>query len=298
MRGIALLPMVLAAASCRTTDGPRARLAAGEPGGFFWEFSGLLAAAADRSKIASLEPIQTGGSVENLQMLQSGRAELAMSLGDIAQDLAAADDLTAIGRVYENYFQVAVRNDSPVRTPEQLAGRVVNIGAPGSGATTLSGRVLDTVGISGQVRRVEQPMRSAAAQLAAGEVDAAMWAGGLPTPAFADVAAEFRLLDLGPVVATLRQRYGTIYEPVSVPANVYGSHPAVTTVGVANLLLARRGVADPLVAGMVDVLLDDPSSLVPAQAIGSQFLDAQSLIQTGTVALHRGAAAEYRRRHG
>lgn len=141
-------------------------------------------------------------------------------------------------------------------------------------------------------------MRSAAAQLAAGEVDAAMWAGGLPTPAFADAEADIRLLDLGPVVATLRQRYGTIYEPVSVPANVYGSHPAVTTVGVANLLLARRDVPDTLAAGMVDVLLDDPSSLVPAQAIGSQFLDAQSLIQTGTVPLHPGAAAEYRRRHG
>ena len=57
-------------------------------------------------------------------------------------------------------------------------------------------------------------------------------------------------------------------------------------------------VADGVAAAMVDLLLDDSSALVPAQAIGSQFLDAQSLIQTGPVALHPGAAAEYRRRHG
>ena len=137
-----------------------------------------------------------------------------------------------------------------------------------------------------------------AAALGAGTVDAVMWAGGLPTPALAEAAVDLRLLDLAAAVDALRRTYGTIYEPVSVPANVYGRHPAVITLGVANLLLASRDLADPVVAAMVDLLLDDPSALVPAQAIGSQFLDAQSLIQTGTIALHPGAAAEYRRRHG
>lgn len=300
LRGIATLTAVLAATSCGTGDRAPVRLAAGEPGGFFWEFSGLLAAAADRSSVARLEPLRSGGSAENLELLGAGRADLAMSLGDTAQDSPAARDLTAIGRVYENYFQVAVRDDSSITSPAELADRVVSIGAPGSGATTLSERVLAAAGLSGPdaVRRVQQPMRSAAAALGAGSVDAVMWAGGLPTPAFSEVAVAIRLLDLTAAVDTLRQKYGTTYEPVSVPANVYGRHPAVITVGVANLLLARRDVADPVIAAMVDLLLDDPSALVPAQAVGSQFLDAQSLIQTGTIELHPGAAAEYRRRHG
>lgn len=300
LRGIATLTAVLAATSCGTGDRTPVRLAAGEPGGFFWEFSGLLAAAADRSGVARLEPLRSGGSAENLELLGAGRADLAMSLGDTAQDSPAAQDLTAIGRVYENYFQVAVRDDSSITSPTELADRVVSIGAPGSGATTLSERVLAAAGLSGPdaVRRVQQPMRSAAAALGSGSVDAVMWAGGLPTPAFSEVAVAIRLLDLTAAVDTLRQKYGTTYEPVSVPANVYGRHPAVITVGVANLLLARRDVADPVIAAMVDLLLDDPSALVPAQAVGSQFLDAQSLIQTGTIELHPGAAAEYRRRHG
>ncbi|WP_235065533.1 TAXI family TRAP transporter solute-binding subunit [Mycolicibacterium iranicum] len=298
LRGIALLSSAVIASSCRSADRPAVRLAAGEQGGFFWEFSGLLAAAADRSGVSRLTPLQTGGSVENLEMLRSGDADLAMSLADIIP--AAADDLTAIGRVYENYFQIAVRDDSPIVSVEQLAGRAVSVGAPGSGATMLSERVLATVELSGTeaLRRVERPMRGAATELAEGLIDAAMWAGGLPTPAFADLPVGIRLLDLSTVVDALRSRYGTAYEAVSVPAGVYGPHPGVTTVGVANLLLARRDVADPVVAGIVDLLLDDPASLVPAQAIGSQFLDAQSLIQTGSVQLHPGATSEYRRRHG
>ncbi|WP_234813815.1 TAXI family TRAP transporter solute-binding subunit [Mycolicibacterium iranicum] len=298
LRGIALLSSAVIASSCRNADRPAVRLAAGEQGGFFWEFSGLLAAAADRAGVSRLTPLQTGGSVENLEMLRSGDADLAMSLADIIP--AAADDLTAIGRVYENYFQIAVRDDSPIVSVEQLAGRAVSVGAPGSGATMLSERVLATVELSGTeaLRRVERPMRGAATELAEGLIDAAMWAGGLPTPAFADLPVGIRLLDLTTVVDALRLRYGTAYEAVSVPAGVYGPHPGVTTVGVANLLLARRDVADPVVAGIVDLLLDDPASLVPAQAIGSQFLDAQSLIQTGSVQLHPGATSEYRRRHG
>lgn len=298
LRGIALLSSAVIASSCRNADRPAVRLAAGEQGGFFWEFSGLLAAAADRAGVSRLTPLQTGGSVENLEMLRSGDADLAMSLADIIP--AAADDLTAIGRVYENYFQIAVRDDSPIVSVEQLAGRAVSVGAPGSGATMLSERVLATVELSGTeaLRRVERPMRGAATELAEGLIDAAMWAGGLPTPAFADLPVGIRLLDLTTVVDALRLRYGTAYEAVSVPAGVYGPHPGVTTVGVANLLLARRDVADPVVAGIVDLLLDDPASLVPAQAIGSQFLDAQSLIQTGSVQVHPGATSEYRRRHG
>ncbi len=300
LRGLAALSAVWGAAACGTGDRAPVRLAAGEPGGFFWEFSGLLAAAADRSGTARLEPLRSGGSAENLEMLRAGRADLAMSLSDTARDSPGAENLRAVGRVYENYFQVAVRRDGTVGSLSDLAGRTVSVGAPGSGATTLSERVLATAGLSGPdaVRRVRQPMRDAAVALADGSVDAVMWAGGVPTPAFADAVDDIRLLDLTAAVNTLRQRYGTTYEPVPVPAGAYGRHPAVTTVGVANLLLAHRDVDDKVVAAVVDLLLDDPSALVPDQAIGSQFLDAQSLIQTGAVALHPGAVAEYRRRHG
>ncbi|MDZ7883097.1 MAG: TAXI family TRAP transporter solute-binding subunit [Mycobacterium sp.] len=286
-------------AACGSGDKAPVRLAAGEPGGLRRVSPGLLAAAADRAGGVRLEPVVTGGSAENLRMLRSGRADLAMSLSDTAQEGSGAGGLTAVGRVYENYFQVAVRGDSSIGAPAELGGRVVSIGAPGSGATALSERVLAAVGLAAPsaLRRVTESMQAAGLALADGSVDAVMWAGGLPTPAFAG-AGDIRLLDLTTVVDVLRQRYGTMYEPVTVPANVYGHHPSVTTVGVANLLLARSDVAEPVVAAMVDLLLDDPSSLVPAQAIGSQFLDAQSLIQTGAVPLHPGAAAEYRRRHG
>lgn len=299
LRAAGLLAATAAAAACSSGSSPELRLAAGEVGGFFWEFSGLLADAAAEANAARIVPITTAGSVDNLDALRSGSADLAMTLADTAYE-SIGDDLTAIGCVYENYFQIAVRHDSPVYAASDLRGRTVSGGAVGSGAALVTDRVLDAAGLStpGTVEVIQLSMQDAARALSDNEIDAVMWAGGLPTPAFADPPIDIRLLDLSTVVADLRRRFGTAYEAVPVPVDVYGRHAAVTTVGIPNLLLARSSVPDRTAARLVDLLLDRSSALVPRQAIGSQFLDAQSLIMTGAVPLHPGAEAEYRGRHG
>ncbi|WP_027496159.1 TAXI family TRAP transporter solute-binding subunit [Rhodococcus sp. JG-3] len=289
----------VAIGACATDPPMQLRLAAGEVGGFFWEFSGLLSDAAAGMSEVEVVPLTTSGSLDNLDALMSGRAELAMTLIDAAYSHPSTD-LAAVGCVYENYFQVAVRADSTILAASDLRGRRVSTGAPGSGATVLSHRILDAAGVSGPdaVREVQLSMKAAATALSDNEIDAVMWAGGLPTPAFADPSSEIRLLELGSLVPNLRRAFGTAYEAVPVPANVYGSHPGVTTVGIPNLLLAHPDVPNRVVAALVSVLLDRSSALVPGQAIGSQFLDARSLVMTGGIPLHPGAEEEYRARHG
>ena len=289
----------VAMGACATDPPMQLRLAAGEVGGFFWEFSGLLSDAAAGLSEVEVVPLTTSGSLDNLDALISGRAELAMTLIDAAYSHPSTD-LAAVGCVYENYFQVAVRADSTIVAASDLRGRRVSTGAPGSGATVLSHRILDAAGVSGPdaVREVQLSMKAAATALSDNEIDAVMWAGGLPTPAFADPSSEIRLLELGSLVPNLRRAFGTAYEAVPVPANVYGSHPEVTTVGIPNLLLAHPDVPNRVVAALVSVLLDRSSALVPGQAIGSQFLDARSLVMTGGIPLHPGAEEEYRARHG
>ncbi|OZE88413.1 TRAP transporter substrate-binding protein [Rhodococcus sp. 15-649-2-2] len=295
-----LVSLTAAALGACTSELPtQLRLAAGEVGGFFWGFAGLLADGAADAGAADIVPLTSAGSIDNLEALGTGRAELALTLIDAAYSHPSAA-LAAVGCVYENYFQVAVRADSAIRTAGDLRGRRVSIGAAGSGATMVSQRVLDAVGVSGPaaVEQVQLPMSAASDALADNEIDAVMWAGGLPTPAFAEPRVAIRLLDLGAVVADLRREFGTAYEAVLVPANVYGEHPEVTTVGIPNVLLAHPEVPDAVVSKLVGVLLDRSSALVPGQAVGSQFLDARSLVMTGSIPLHPGAEQEYRRRHG
>ncbi|MFD4369942.1 TAXI family TRAP transporter solute-binding subunit [Rhodococcus sp. NPDC058521] len=278
------------------------RLVSGEVGGFFWEFAQLLASAARRANSeVVIAPVATAGSVGNLRALESGEAELGLSLVDSAVDqFTEHGGFGAVGRVYENYMQLAVRDDSQIRRIEDLRGARVSVGAPGSGAQLSAERILAAAGLgtAGAVDRVELPMTEAGHALGNGSIDAALWAGGIPTPSFVGLPVQIRLVDLSATVDQLRVQYGPIYERVVIGANTYGTHPAVATVGLANLLLAANGVSDTAVGAVVDLLIEHASALVPNQAVGSQFLDRQSLIVTGAVPLHPGAAAAYVRQHG
>ena len=297
-------------AACSGGTREQLRLAAGEEGGFFWEFAQLTAAAAERADLGvTIVPLRTAGSVDNLAALGSGEAELALSLADAAvtaMDTAAvsaidaAADFTAIGKVYENYMQLAVRADSEIEDTSQLAGARISLGARGSGAELTAERILEVLGLGrpGDVARLHLSMTDAGHALREGSVDAVLWAGGVPTPSFANLGIALRLLDLSAELELLRQRFGPRYESVLIPPGTYGSQTPVATIGLANLLLAGTTVTDNAAGALVEVLIDHASELVPEQATGSQFLDRQSLIVTAGVPLHPGAAAAYRRHHG
>jgi uncharacterized protein len=93
-------------------------------------------------------------------------------------------------------------------------------------------------------------------------------------------------------------RYGAIYEEVSVPANMYDPGSETATAGIPSLLLASPLAPDAAAAASVDALVDRPSALIPPGTSGIQFLDSQSLINSYGVPLHPGALAAYRRHHG
>lgn len=293
------------AAGCSTgvRDGP-VTLAAGEPGGFYLEFGELLARQL-RAAGTAVEVLATGGSVHNVTRLGDGRAGIGLALGDIA---AAARDgaspfpaptpLRAIGRVYENYMQLVVRDEDPIRGVADLAGRPVSLGARGSGAAVFGDRLLAAASVA--ARGTHRSLRDAVAALEDRRADALLWSGGVPTPALAELASRrpVRLLPLGAALPGLRARHGNVYGPVTVPAGVYGAPAAVPTVGVANLLAGGPGLPDAVAYTVARVLVGAAPNLVPASALGTQYLDPRALIGTGAIPLHPGARAAYRDMHG
>ncbi|WP_280234025.1 TAXI family TRAP transporter solute-binding subunit [Nocardia cyriacigeorgica] len=283
---------------CATNDRTTVRLASGEDGGFYFAFARLLAAtAATESDVVRIEPVETAGSQQNLAMLAEGTVDTALALADSAGDDGGR--VLALGRVYENYLQLAVRTDGTIEEVADLRGRRVNLGAEGSGAAVTGRRLLATAGLDPAVDVIveHRPLREAAQALTDGSIDALLWAGGVPTSALT-VPDTMRLVDLGALAGPMRQRYGPVYDLVAIPADAYPGSPAVQTIGVANLLLAAATLPDEAAAAIVELLVWHADALVPAEAAGTQFLDGRFLIGTGTVPLHPGAAEVYRRWHG
>lgn len=277
-------------------------IACGEPGGTYIQFGRLLGAAIRRTNVAgSAKALQTHGSVDNLRLLKKRSAMLAMTLADSAA--ISQWRPMAVGRVYQNYLQCVVRADSQIRTVSDLATRSISIGAPGSGTAQTAQRLLDTSGLlSGDTQASVQQLdlATAAAEVAAGTLDALIWSGGLPAPAIVALSSKqpVRLIDLAGAVPALNQQYGGVYQPAIIAANTYGQAGAVATIGVSNFLVCTADLPDQVAAALVDVLIDSARDLVPEPSVGIQYLTAETLIDTSPLQLHAGAVRRYQERHG
>jgi len=290
-----------ALAACGGSDlRGRVRLAAGEPGGLYLAFSGLL---AEQVRVLhprlEVEVLRTEGSVDNLTRLESGAADLGLCLADVAELLPAPGPVSALARVYENYLQVVVPAGSPVRTVADLRGRRIAAGAQRSGAAVTSEVLLDEAGVTGGATLVHPSLRTALADLRAGRVDAVFWSGGVPTPAVDELDGEFpvRMLELGDHAAGMASRSGYGYVARVLPTVGY-SRAGQRTIGVPNLMLCRPGLEDRYAAAVLDTFLSRASELVPPFVRGLQYLDPPAMIQTGGIPLHPAAETAYRRLHG
>jgi TRAP transporter TAXI family solute receptor len=306
----ACLPSALVA--CTGGDRPEDLVVAGgEPGGFYLEFSTLLAAALERHGVARrARALATGGSLDNIAELRAGRAAFAVALADAAsQPGGDGTEIAAVGKVYENYVHCVVRKDSGIRDIAGLAGRRVAVGQPGSGTSLTTPRLLEAAGLgtsaddapaAGTAAVENLGLNDGIAAIKAGTVDALFWSGGVPTAAIAaaqpDVA--LALLDLSGLLPELRRRYGGLYDRVLIPEGSYPGVPAVWTVGAPNLLLCRRDLDSATVERTVQLLVNSAAELIPQSSLGVQFLSAESLINTAGVPLHPAAANAYRALHG
>ncbi|MFD6464108.1 TAXI family TRAP transporter solute-binding subunit, partial [Streptomyces roseolus] len=142
--GLAAAGVAAGVTGCGVSSGAgTVRLGSGEPGGFYNAFARLLADVADEAGTVRIDPIDTYGSRTNLTMLVRGEVDAALALVD---SIEGGEQVLALGRVYENYLQLAVRADSPIQEVGDLRGKRVNLGAVGSGAALTGERMLWAAG--------------------------------------------------------------------------------------------------------------------------------------------------------
>ena len=169
-------------AGCGGSDEPRKApapqtltVATGSQGGIY----AVWGAAYARAISKSLEgyrgvATRTTGSVENLERLRDGRAQIALTLGDTALDAVEGREafdrpvaLKALAQIYPSYVQVVTRADSDIGTLEDLKGKRVSVGSPDSGTQVVADRVLDVAKVGG-FKREQLGVAESAARARAG----------------------------------------------------------------------------------------------------------------------------------
>jgi uncharacterized protein len=277
-------------------------IAAGESSGVYYRYGRGLADAIDAELPGTTATAAvTRGSVDNIERLVRGEAQIGFALADTAAEAVAGTGpfdapvpVRAVARLYTNSVHVVVPAGSPAQRVADLAGMRVSVGASGSGTEVTALRMLQVAGVT-DARTERLGVQESATALAAGQLDAFFWSGGLPTAGITQLAGTLpiRLLPTDDLLVGMRAAHGEYVVEQTIRGSVYGLDADVSTIGVPNLLLVRADMPADLAEAVTATLFGHQSELVAAHP-EARHLDLRSAVTTTPVPLHPGAAAYYR----
>lgn len=243
----------------------------------------------------------TKGSLDNLERLRTGQANVGFSQADAAERAAGDESgkhkLYALARMHDDYLQVVVRDDLVVNRLVDLKGLRVSIGSQTSGVRLIADRLLESAGISPDtdLRVQHLDLNEASDAMLAGSLDAFIWSGGLPTFRVTQLAqsVKVKMLDLSDVLPDLRKAF-PVYGSATLPASAYSlPGKAVTTLVVRNFLLVNDLMSDDAAEALARGLFEAQPRLETASP-AARSIEIRSAIETTPIPLHPGALRYYR----
>jgi TRAP transporter TAXI family solute receptor len=250
----------------------------------------------------------TGGSVYNINTIKAGELEFGVAQSDWQYHAfngtsRFADnpfpEIRAVMSVHPEPFTLLVRGDSGITSFEELVGKRVNVGNPGSGQRATMEVVMDAFGITMDdfALATEYKGSEMAKQLCDGNIDAMIYTVGHPAAAISEAVTtcDVKLVDVvGEPIDTLVAE-NPFYRVATVPGGMYaGNDEDTTTFGVGATFVTRADIPEEtvyIVAKAVMENIDDFKQLHPAFAN----LDPAAMVKDGLSApLHPGAERAYR----
>ncbi len=288
----------------------RLSIATGGTGGVYYPYGGAIASIIS----THLPGVQataevTAASVDNLKLIRDRQADIAFSLADTLAEAVKGQgpfaqggpvQARALAVLYENYTHLVVRGDGPVTRVADLKGRVVSVGAAGSGTELIANRVLAAAGLDPATDIVRQNLgfSQSTDQFRDGKLDAFFISGGVPTAAILDLASSasmpWRLLANDETLPALQRHGAGLYSRIVIPHGVYpGLAADVPVVGVANILVVHAQMSDQLAYDITRLLFERQSQLAVVHPEAAK-LSLATAAAAAPTAFHPGAQRYYR----
>jgi TRAP transporter TAXI family solute receptor len=251
----------------------------------------------------------TGGSVYNLNAIAAGELDMGVCQSDWQyhayngtskfKDKGPNKDLRAVFSVHPEPFTVVARADSGIKDFEDIKGRRVNIGNPGSGQRGTMEVLMEAYGWTKDTFKLASELKSAeqSQALCDNKIDAFVFTVGHPSGSIkeATTTCDSVLVNVtGPVVAKLVEKH-PYYRWATIPGGMYRGNPGdVKTFGVGATFVSSAKVPEEVIYNVVKAVFenfDDFKKLHPAFSV----LKKEEMIKDGLSApLHPGAAKYYK----
>lgn len=242
----------------------------------------------------------TKASVENLNLIQQGKGEIAFALGDSVKAAwegnadagfpGKLDKLRAIAAIYPNYIQVVASQESGIKEFADLKGKSLSVGAPKSGTELNARAIFGALGMSySDLGKAEYlPFGESVELIKNRQLDATLQSAGLGVASIKDLAVSVPITVVA-VPAGVAEKLGAPFRAATIPAGTYEGQAAdVPTLAITNILVTSADVSDEIAYQMTKQLFDHLDTMVAAHKAASA-IKIEEAAKGLPIPLHPGA---------
>lgn len=281
-------------------------IATGGTGGVYYPMGGGLAEIINAQVEGySATAEVTGASVENMGLIATGDADLAIGLADtVAQAYSGTGRfegqqlpmVRGLASLYANMVQIVTLDGSGISSLEDLRGKRVSIGAPGSGTEVNAAAILEANGITyDDIEEQRLNFNETADALANGDIDAGFWSVGAPTSSILNLSTTNNIVILELTNAQLEaaRAADSTFAVTTLAGGTYtGVDSDISVLGIPNVLVVSEEMSDDLAYAITRAMFENIADLQAVHPAANE-TTVEFTIAATPVPLHPGAIRYY-----
>ncbi|TWT28003.1 TAXI family TRAP transporter solute-binding subunit [Planomicrobium sp. CPCC 101110] len=266
--------------------------------GTYYPLGGAMAQIIETETGIDTTAESSQASAANMTALADGGGQIAFVQTDTAFYAAEGtnmfegeviDTVSAIGALYPETIQLVTTEGTGITSFEDLAGKSVSVGAPGSGTYINAEQLLEIHGMTmDDIKAQNLDFAESQESLQAGQIEAAFITAGTPTGAVESLSATADVA-IVPVAKdkadALIEKY-PYYAHDTVPADTYGIPEEVPTVSVLAMLVVQNDLSEDLVYDITKAIYENTDKIQHAKAA---FIKPETALEGIGIPVHPGA---------
>jgi len=286
----------------------RLSIATGGTSGVYFPIGGAMARAVSKAGDIQATAESSNASIANVNLLTKYEIEIAFAQNDVTswafngQNMfeKPLTNLRTMATLFPEHIHWLVGRDSGIKTLQDLKGKRVNIGAPGSGYEAAARAMLQTAGMTfDDFRASRLDAAGSVARYKDNQLDAAIFAIGYPAPGPMDIATSrpVTLISFDQAYMDKLVKEFPFFVPSKIPGGIYaGIDQDTITPAVMAILVTHDKMADDVIYAFLKNLFDNLPEVHASHSKAQGITLENALSGVAVAPLHPGAAKFYKER--